>query len=313
MIKPPMPSSIHGLYAAVLTPRDGRGLLDLASFEQQLTFLTGNSIAGFAVNGATGEYPGTSVEEMALLLNSARRAAPQSRLLCGIGASNLAGTLARGEVAIAGGAQALLLPMPYFFPYRQDDLIAFVSEVADRLAAPLLLYNLPQFTSGLEPATVVSLLQRCANILGVKDSSGSLDMFRLLKDSMPERTRMIGNDGALAAALQGNMCHGVISGVACVLPELMQRFFTAPVGEDVWLSAQSDLEEVIQYLDLLPTPWGLKALSIARGILRDQFPLPLSPERRATIAAMQRWWTHRDPEWDQSARNPQHSTKAVAQ
>ena len=146
--------------------------------------------------------------------------------------------------------------------------------------------------------------------MGVKDSSGSLEMVRILKLTLPESIRMIGNDGVLAAALQDDLCHGVISGVACALPELMQLFFTARVDADSWRSARSDLEEVIRYLDLLPTPWGLKALSILRGILRDEFPLPPSPDRRANIVAIRQWWEQWSPEWVHPSVNLQHSTKA---
>ena len=288
---------ISGVYAAVLTPRDGEGAVDTQGFERQLRFLSKQDITGFAVNGATGEYPGTTVEELVSLLASARRAAPDHELLCGIGASNLSGTVARGAIAIGAGVKALLLPMPYFFPYQQADLIAYVSRVAEQLAASILLYNLPQFTTALDPSSVVTLMRRHPNIVGVKDSSGSLDTVRLLTETMPGRIRLIGNDGILAAALQDHLCDGVISGVACAMPELVMRLYSSQVGEEAWLSAKEDLEQVIRYLDMLPTPWGLKVVSAERGILRDEFALPLSPERLTSIAIVQDWWKKWNPTW----------------
>ena len=44
-----------------------------------------------------------------------------------------------------------------------------------RCRLPLLLYNLPQFTTGFQPETVVRLIAECPNIVGIKDSSGALD------------------------------------------------------------------------------------------------------------------------------------------
>ncbi len=304
---------ISGVYAAVLTPRGKAGALDLPAFEGQLRFLSKQNVKGFAVNGATGEYPGTTIEELASLLAAARRAAPNHKLLCGIGASSLEGTLARGAVAVDAGVQALLLPMPYFFVYQQADLIAYASRVVERLDASLLLYNLPQFTNGLDPSSVLTLMQRHENIVGVKDSSGSLDTVRLLTDSIPGRARMIGNDGVLAAALKDQLCDGVVSGVACALPELINQLYSSTVGEDKWLSAKADLEEVIRYLDLLPTPWGLKVVSAERGILHDEYALPLSPERTISIGTMQSWWRRWGPAWETAKSKAGKTQEAVAQ
>ena len=306
-----MRSEISGVYAAVLTPRARVGSLNVPAFEHQLRFLSKHNIQGFAINGATGEYPGTTVEELIALLASARRAVPSHKLLCGIGASNLAGTLARGASAIDAGVQALLLPMPYFFPYEQADLIAYVSLVAEQLHASILLYNLPQFTSGLDPSSVLTLMQRHPNIIGVKDSSGSLETVRLLTEAMPGKTRMIGNDGVLAAALQEQLCDGVVSGVACALPELINELYRAQVGKEIWLSAKADLEELIRYLDLLPTPWGLKVVSAERGILRDEFALPLSRERSDSIRILQDWWKQWNPAWASVQPEPDRTSEAV--
>jgi 4-hydroxy-tetrahydrodipicolinate synthase len=303
---------VSGVYAAVLTPRGRAGAVDIPAFEGQLRFLSRQDIAGFAINGATGEYPATTVEELSALLAAARRTVVKHKLLCGIGAANLAGTLARGAVAMEAGVHALLLPMPYFFPYQQADLIAYVSQVAEQLPASILLYNLPQFTTGLDPSSVVAMMRHHANIVGVKDSSGSLDMVRLLTEAMPGRARIIGNDGVLAAALEEQLCDGVVSGVACALPELIGRLYSAKVGDEAWLSSRSELDEVIRYLDLLPTPWGLKVISAERGVLTDEYALPLSSERSHSIALVQDWWRQWNPAWASSRVAPRQIRKKLA-
>jgi 4-hydroxy-tetrahydrodipicolinate synthase len=306
-------SQIVGVYAAVLTPRGKGGALDLPAFEKQLHFLAKHNVEGFAINGATGEYPSTTAEELVALLASARQVVPDHKVLCGVGAVNLAGTLTRGAAAIEAGVQALLLPMPYFFPYDQADLIAYVSQVAEQLSASILLYNLPQFTSGLDPSSVVALMRRHSNIIGVKDSSGSLDTVRLLTEAMPGKTRMIGNDAVLAAALEEQLCDGVVSGIACALPELINGLYSSQMNKVSWLSAKADLEEVIRYLNLLPTPWGLKVVSAERGIVHDEFPLPLSQERSSSIEVLQSWWKQWRPAWGGSRPNSNKTGEAVSQ
>ena len=73
--------------------------------------------------------------------------------------------------------------------------------------------------------------RNCA--LGIKDSSGSLDTVRMLT-AEGWGLRLIGNDEVLGKALEERVLDGVVSGVACVLPELIQRLYavgTAAPGQ----------------------------------------------------------------------------------
>jgi 4-hydroxy-tetrahydrodipicolinate synthase len=285
-----MMQTFSGVYAAVLTPRTDIGTLNEASFLRQVKFLSSCSIDGFAVNGATGEFPVTSAGDIERTVSLARKAAPQQTLLCGIGGPNVVTTCTYAGAALDAGAHALLLPMPYFFPYRQDDLVEFVSAVVEKIDAPFLLYNLPQFTSGLEVDTVLELMKRHTQIVGIKDSSGSLDIVRALADCGSNHARFIGNDSALVTALREHVCTGVISGVACVLPELMSAFFAHTPGSPKFEDAAELLEQYISSISGLPTPWGLKVTSEMRDIASGVFPMPLSTRRKSEVAALVDWF-----------------------
>jgi 4-hydroxy-tetrahydrodipicolinate synthase len=169
------------VYAAVTIPRRVDGTIDESSLAKSLEFLVSRGIQGFALNGATGEYCLTSPEELQKILALAKGLMTGSRkFVCGIGSGSIRGSLDRGKIAMEAGAIAVLLPMPFFYPYAQDDLDTFCREVAGQLSIPILLYNLPQFTSALAPSTVRSLITECPNIIGIKDSSGNLDILRML-------------------------------------------------------------------------------------------------------------------------------------
>ena len=75
-----------GVYAAVLTPRDSAGELDLSSFMGQIEALSPAGLAGFALNGATGEFTISSETDLAHLVEAVRTIAPEAEILCGIGA-----------------------------------------------------------------------------------------------------------------------------------------------------------------------------------------------------------------------------------
>jgi 4-hydroxy-tetrahydrodipicolinate synthase len=201
-------------------------------------------------------------------------------------------TLALADAAQAAGANGLLLPMPYFFPYQQQDLIAFSQHVAAATELPLLLYNLPDFTTPLAPETTLQLLEE-TRIGGIKDSSGNLDTLRLLHQSFPSANRILGNDGALYPALLENLCDGVVSGVASVLPELMVAFYreaaTAP-DSGTALALRDSLDAVLRWLSRFPVPWGLKLIAAERGFFTAEYALPLSPQRQADALEFQQWF-----------------------
>jgi 4-hydroxy-tetrahydrodipicolinate synthase len=288
---------IHGIHAAVLAPRDAQGKLNEAALVRQLEFLLTRGIRKFAFNGATGEYCLTSLEELRRTLQIAKATLPaEASFLCGVGAAGLHNTLALARIGIEAGAEVLLAPMPYFFPYSQNDLAEFVHRLAAELAAPILLYNLPQFTSGLETETVVALLREHDNVVGIKDSSGDLTILRALTQAGMDASRLVGNDGALAQALAEGVCDGVVSGVACVLPEVIQALLTNRPGDDGFQAAAGQLSEFIAKIDALPVPWGLKAIAEARGIAPAIYHQPVSAQRAKQIDEIQSWfngWIHK--------------------
>ncbi len=283
-------TSFRGVYAALLSPRGSDGELDTTSFRQQVIQLNGFGLRGYAINGATGEFTIVSDADVGELVRVARQEAPEAEILCGVGAGDVRLTVKRARVAQLAGANAALLSMPNFFPYREDDLAAYISAVASSVELPILLYNLPQFTSGLHVDTVLALFAKHSNIVGIKDSSGSLDIVRAITEAGLTRARLIGNDSALSAALVEGVCDGVVSGVACTLPELIASLF-ATGGQGSAFEIQSrQLKEFIHHLDPLPTPWGLKVISAVRHFTRESYPFPLSKKRELEVAELRRWF-----------------------
>ncbi len=274
-------------------PRGADGRVDLDVFARHLQFVYEGGAEGFVLNGATGEYCLTSQQELGQIVRRARDVTgPGTPLLAAVGGASVFQTLALVEAAQAAGANALLLPMPHFFPYEQQDLIAFSRQVADQTDLPLLLYNLPDFTTPLEPATTLQLLQE-TKVVGIKDSSGNLETLRLLSQSFPDANRIIGSDGALHAALLEGLCDGVVSGVASVLPELMINFYrtaAAAPRSSVALDLKSSLDAVLSWLGRFPIPWGLKIIAAERGFHAADYALPLSPQRQADVQEFKKWF-----------------------
>jgi 4-hydroxy-tetrahydrodipicolinate synthase len=165
-----------GVIAAVATPAAANGGLNVATFERLVDFLIESGVDGLCLGGATSEYPNVPIADRHVAISAAARRLPFDRaLLVAIGAPSFRQVLELGESARDAGSRAVLLPMPMFFRYDQHDLEAFSIEVSRTLRAPTLLYDLPDFTNALEPATVIRLLGNEEFLVGIKDSSGNVE------------------------------------------------------------------------------------------------------------------------------------------
>jgi 4-hydroxy-tetrahydrodipicolinate synthase len=283
---------VQGVYAAVLTPRRADDSIDTAALAGLIRFLMSKGISSFAMNGATGEFCLTTPDQLRTILTTVQEASGgTAEILCGVGAPGIAGVKELAAVAESAQVKALLLPMPCFFPYHQQDLELFSREAAASTMLPVLLYNLPQFTSGLSKETVRRLILEVPNIIGIKDSSGSLDILSDLTAQNVDACRIVGNDSALAPALTQRVCDGVVSGVACALPEVIQALYAEAerTKSEEFTNATRLLDWFIEQLANAPTPWGLKWMAEARGIITATFSQPVTTTRREQGRSMAVW------------------------
>jgi 4-hydroxy-tetrahydrodipicolinate synthase len=285
---------MNGLFAAVATPIHDDGRFDEAGFDRLVDFLVEAGVDGICIGGATGEYPHfETAERKAVIRRAAERLPPDRSLLVGIGASSPRRTIELGEAAAAVGSRALLVPMPMFFRYEQEDLRVFAAHVSGALTAPCLLYDLPDFTNGLAPTTVLTLLRDEALIVGIKDSSGHEENLTTFAGARQghDWTLLVGDDRLLHAGLQAGW-DGSISGVGGCYPELLvalvKSFRAGHAAESARL--QSLLDELIGRLSVFPTPWGIRIALEARGIPTGPLPLPLTAARCQQIGEFQTWF-----------------------
>lgn len=284
---------IEGLFAAVVTPVHEDGRLDLATFDRIVDFLVERGVSGICIAGATGEYPHfETADRKTVIRRAAGRVPAGCELLVGIGAPSMRHVVELGRAAIDAGSRALLLPMPMFFRYEQEDLEAFSARISGTLRAPCLLYNLPGFTNGLEPATMLNLLRHEEFIVGVKDSSGRFEHLAVLEAARGDApwSLLVGDDRALHAGLEAGW-DGGISGVAGFCPELLVALYRNHVAGRTGEAArlQALLDELISHIAPFPTPWGIRIGLAARGIPTGPLPLPVTTARQRQIAEFMAW------------------------
>ena len=287
-------AAIHGVHAALVTPRRAdANEIDFGAALELVDFVCRSGCDGIVLFGSTGEFVHSDIEERHKLMRLAIR---RSRVpvMVNVSHSSLEGALALAREALSQGAAALLLMPPYFFPYGQPDIQEFYLRFARAAGSriPILLYNIPAFTSPIHFDTVTHLLAT-GLYAGIKDSSGSLDDFRRMKalHAQSPFTLLIGADGIFTRARQEG-ADGIISGVASALPELLVALEKAISSGATQKRDKLDarLQEFIVWIARFPFPFAIKEAVNLRGLKTGPHALPLSAETERRLGEFREWF-----------------------
>jgi 4-hydroxy-tetrahydrodipicolinate synthase len=288
-----METPIRGPLAALLTPRHVTGEVDLDALERNVELVLEKGGTGLVLTGGTGEYFDLSIQQRKAVLERAAAAnANRGVLVASTGAARLEDVADLAAHAFSAGADIILLPAPHFYRYPQTDLEAFYRAAARAIHGPVLIYNLAGFVSPLEADTIVRLIEKVPNLVGVKDSSGSLEALEKLSAAEFPSCRILGNDTVLVEALRRNLIDAVISGPTSVIPEATVALFQASSlgDEDRFERLAKLFEEAIGQFERLPYPWALKTVAEARGLFPARLPFPPGPDREAQLAELRAWF-----------------------
>ena len=209
----------------MLTPfTEGGRAVDEGALRALSQWLIDRGVSGLMPCGTTGEGLLLSTEERKRVLELTSEAA-QGRvpIMAHVGAISTMETIELARHARDCGADAVSVVAPFYYATSEALMVEHFCRVAEAVPdTPVLLYNIPQCTiNNITPALAREVLSRCANVIGIKDSSGNLEAleeFIALRDGQFQVLN--GNDAVLVRALRLGACGGV-SGNANVIPEIV--------------------------------------------------------------------------------------------
>jgi 4-hydroxy-tetrahydrodipicolinate synthase len=284
---------LSGVFAALITPIDANGRPDMEAFDRVIDFVFERGVDGVVIGGGTAEYPHFNIaDRAALAARAVGRVAGRGMVITCVGTSSIHSTLRLAQSAAGSGSDALLVPMPFFFRYEQDDLASYCETVCASVSVPWLLYNLPSFTNGIEVSTAIRLLNSVPNLIGMKDSSGDTGNLGPLGLAHKKSgfSLFVGDDSLLLGALQAGW-DGVVSGIACFVPELIAAVYRSyrDGGEARASDCQATLDLLIEEVVRLPIPWGVRVGLAARGVANGPMHLPPSRARLRQMDELRDW------------------------
>ncbi|MFP5275746.1 MAG: dihydrodipicolinate synthase family protein [Acidobacteriota bacterium] len=169
---------MEGIFAAVTTPFYPDERIYFRKIEANMARYSRSLLAGMAVLGSTGEAVMLDDSEAAEVLKIAAEAtAPEKVLIAGVGRESVRGTLAMAEVAARYRYDAVMVRPPSYYAGQMTSaaVLSYFRSIADRSPLPVVLYDVPKFVPYQIPVELVAELAAHPNIIGIKDSSGSVE------------------------------------------------------------------------------------------------------------------------------------------
>ncbi len=169
---------LEGIFPAVTTPYYPDGRLYLRKLEHNMERYSRTPAVGMVVLGSTGEAMLLDDAESREVLHTAAPAAtPEKVLVAGVGRGSAIATIRAAEYAAQLGYDAALVRTPYYYAPHMTPLamLTYYRTVADHSPLPVVLYSIPKFTHYDLPVDLIAELAQHPNIIGLKDSSGSVE------------------------------------------------------------------------------------------------------------------------------------------
>lgn len=226
---------IRGVIVPLLTPVSADSSVDFDGIDRLIDFTLSHGVKGLFPLGTTGEGPlFNNNERKQVTEHIVKATAGRVPVIIHTGTISTTETIDLTRHAYESGADAAAVVPPYFYRLNDDAQFDHFKAVVDAVPDfPIYLYNNPGVTpSVLSTELVIRLAEACPNVIGLKDSSGSLATLfasRGLKDGAFNTAS--GPDGLILAG-QSIGLDACVSGNANVVPEIVVGIFNAAARGD---------------------------------------------------------------------------------
>lgn len=267
----------NGVGVALTTPFTNEDV-DYEAFENHIEFLIDNGVKSIIINGTTAENPTLTTEERNTLLECGiKKVNGRVPVIAGTGTNNTQASIDASINAKELGADAIMLITPYYNKTSQRGLIAHFTKIADEVALPVVLYNVPSRTNMTIDIETVLKLSENPYIVALKDATGDLEYAKTLKQKLPSDFALYsGNDDNMLDYYQLGGA-GLISVIANAIPQETQQLYDYVVNDQLEQAntLNRDITELLNHLNVDVNPVPIKLLTSELGFGRYEVRLPL--------------------------------------
>lgn len=274
---------LAGIVVPIVTPMSAPGVVDLGSLDGYLDALARMGVTRIMAFGSNGEGATLSDQDCIAVIKvvlARWSEVTDGQVLAAVVSPSTTSALRRATVLRAAGVRNLVVSPPIFFRHTADEIVAHFAEFAS-FDARVGAYDNRRYSGNPLTSEVVRELVGMPHMIGIKDSSGSLDNLRANADLGRQRDDFVisqGDDREIVAAFRVG-ARGATAGAANLLPR---------VALDLWEHAQrGDFEAASVTQELLRRVGGIHAVRpgivstkyalATRGLIHPHASLPFLP------------------------------------
>lgn len=286
----------QGSMVALVTPMHQDGSLDWESMAGLVEWHIEQGTQAIVAVGTTGESATLDMHEhVEVIRRTVDMVNKRIPVIAGTGANSTSEALELTQAAKDCNADACLLVAPYYNKPTQEGLFQHHAYIAERVAIPQFLYNVPGRTAVDMLPETVARLARVDNIVGIKEATASMQRLKDIQALLDRDFILLSGDDATTVDFIELGGHGEISVTANVAPRLVADMCRKSAAGD--LAAARAINEQLMPLhrslflesNPIPVKWALFEMGkIAAGIRLPMTPLSerfREPLRQSMVAA----------------------------
>ncbi|MBW1900717.1 MAG: 4-hydroxy-tetrahydrodipicolinate synthase [Deltaproteobacteria bacterium] len=279
-----------GSIVAIVTPFKG-GEVDEEAYRELIEFQIENNTSAIVPCGTTGESATLNIKEhnrvVDIAIDAVNKRVP---VIAGTGGNSTSEAIELTAHAKKAGADATLQVTPYYNKPTQEGLYLHFKAIADAVALPQVLYNVPGRTSVNMLPETVARLAKFPEIVAIKEASGDIGQMAEIVRLAGEDITLISGDDNLTLPILSIGGKGVISVVANIVPRDTAHMLAA--WEDGNLKEAKEmffkLFPLCQAMFYETNPVPVKTSLALMGKIRDGLRLPLAPMAPANLEKLKK-------------------------
>lgn len=261
---------IKGVIPPMITPFDEKGEVDYDKHVKNMEKWNEYDLAGYLVLGSNSETPYLNEEEKLKLVELTVKHKKEDRIvLAGTGLESTKATIDLTNKVADLGADAALILTPFYYSGKMNDeaLINYFTEVADNVKIPVLIYNVTKFTHINISPYAVGVLSKHPNIIGMKDSSGSITQLVEYKSVIDESkfNLLVGTASAWYPALTIGIDGAIMALANCCPKECIEVQEYYEKGD--WEKSREIYERIYPVNKAVTATYGVAGLKYACNLL----------------------------------------------
>ncbi|RGY96668.1 dihydrodipicolinate synthase family protein [Clostridium sp. AM58-1XD] len=285
---------IKGVIVPIFTPINENEKIDEKKLRKQVEYVIEGGVHGILAYGSNGEFFGLEDDEIESGLKIiVDQTAGRIPVYMGIGSITTRKAVRLAKIGREAGAAGISVLQPMFIHPSDEELYDYFAEIAEAVPDfPVILYNNPGRTGyQIKASVVMKLCSSCTNIVGIKDSSGDMNMTaELIRQAKCYPFKVLGGKDTLILGAMVYGAAGCVATTANIFPELVVSIYDHCVSKNYEAARkeQEKLAPIRLAMDKASFPVGTKDLANIMGLNAGP---PYKPNKSGTeevLAAMRK-------------------------